>query len=281
MRWKRGFTRGRAVAVLIAAAMGYAVGGWHTTALQTAALQTHDISAAQTVSLRFPENWDGPSVAESDAVATSAAVIGNAQFALLSPEPLVQSDSRDTVQEATGPAADTGDDGGSAAQTPAPSPSADPSASLSNSATAERPATAAAQPAAAHVAVASRPGETKPNAAAIAADRHKAERPGFVLNDAQIASIKQRLHLTEDQERMWPAVEAALRNIAYTRTREAHRREAPVTAAQLASADPNSVEVQGLKSAAIPLIMSFNSEQRDEVRNLAHVMGLDQLASQF
>jgi len=27
--------------------------------------------------------------------------------------------------------------------------------------------------------------------------------------------------------------------------------------------------------------MSFNSEQKDEVRNLAHVMGLDQLATQF
>jgi hypothetical protein len=39
--------------------------------------------------------------------------------------------------------------------------------------------------------------------------------------------------------------------------------------------------VQDLKSAAIPLLMSFSSEQKDEVRNLAHVMGLDQLASQF
>ncbi len=281
MRWKRGFKRGRVVAVLVAAAMGYAVGGWHTTAVQTATPETHDISAAQTVSLRFPDNWDGPSVAESDAVSTSPAVMGNAQFALLSPEPMVQSGNRDTVQDAAAPAADAGDDGGVAAQTPLPSPTADPSASLSNSATAPRPAAAVAQPAAAHVAAASRSGEAKPNAAAIAADRRKAERPGFVLNDAQIASIKQRLHLTEDQERMWPAVEAALRNIAYTRAREAHRRDAPVSAAQLASADPNSVEVQGLKSAAIPLIMSFNSEQRDEVRNLAHVMGLDQLASQF
>ena len=79
---------------------------------------------------------------------------------------------------------------------------------------------------------------------------------------------------------MWPAVEAALRNFAYTRAREV-RRHGASTDAQLASADPNSAEVQGLKSAAIPLLMSFNSEQKDEVRNLAHVMGLDQLASQF
>ena len=32
--------------------------------------------------------------------------------------------------------------------------------------------------------------------------------------------------------------------------------------------------MQGLKSAAVPLILSFNAEQKDEVRNIAHVMGL-------
>jgi hypothetical protein len=115
---------------------------------------------------------------------------------------------------------------------------------------------------------------------AAAARRSLNERPGFVLNDAQIASIKERLHLTADQEEMWPAVEAALRNLAYTRAREMRRKGEPASA-QLASADSNSAEVQGLKSAAIPLLMSFNSEQKDEVRNIAHVMGLDQLASQF
>ncbi len=119
------------------------------------------------------------------------------------------------------------------------------------------------------------------NVAKLAAAAHRTlnERPGFVLNDSQIASIKQRLHLTPDQEEMWPAVEAALRNLAYTRARVA--RGGAAANAQIAQADPNSPEVQGLKSAAIPLLMSFNSEQKDEVRNLAHVMGLDQLASQF
>jgi hypothetical protein len=116
---------------------------------------------------------------------------------------------------------------------------------------------------------------------AAAAHRRAEQRPGFVLNDAQIASIKTRLHLSPDQEQMWPAVEAALRNIAYSRSREARKQGAPASAAQIASADPNSVEVQGLKSAAIPLILSFNEEQKGEVRNLAHVMGLDQLAQQF
>ena len=103
---------------------------------------------------------------------------------------------------------------------------------------------------------------------------------GYMLNDTQIASIKERLHLTPDQEQMWPAVEAALRNIAYARAQQARGRGAPVSGeTQAAAIDPNAV--QGLKSAAVPLILSFNSEQKEEVRNLAHVMGLDQLATQF
>jgi predicted lipid-binding transport protein (Tim44 family) len=103
-------------------------------------------------------------------------------------------------------------------------------------------------------------------------------RPGYILDDAQIASIKQRLHLTADQERMWPAVEAALRNMAYKRTQQAAGRAAARNV-QTAAVDPEAVE--GLKSAAVPLIMSFSSEQKDEVRSLVHVMGLDQLAAQF
>ena len=102
-----------------------------------------------------------------------------------------------------------------------------------------------------------------------------------MLNDAQIASIKERLHLTPDQERMWPGVEAALRNIAYAKAHNAHGRGAPAGTAELAALSPDSAAVQDLKSAAIPLIMSFSDEQKNEVRSLAHVMGLDRLASEF
>jgi hypothetical protein len=109
---------------------------------------------------------------------------------------------------------------------------------------------------------------------------HRASRLGFLLNDAQIASIKERLHLTTDQARMWPSVEAALRNIAYVKERLARRHGAPA-GSDVASIDPNATEVQDLKSAAIPLIMSFSDEQKNEVRSLAHVMGLDKLASEF
>jgi len=114
--------------------------------------------------------------------------------------------------------------------------------------------------------------------AAPAVRRHPAERPGYVLNDAQIAAIKARLNLTPDQQQMWPAVEAALRNMAYAHTPEG---EAAGRARELriATVDPDAV--RDLKYAAVPLIMSFSSEQKDEVRNIARGMGLDQLASQF
>ena len=115
-------------------------------------------------------------------------------------------------------------------------------------------------------------------ASAVPAHGSAPNRAGYILDDAQIASIKARLHLTPDQQLMWPAVEAALRNMAYKRMQQAAARGAARNV-QAAAVDPEAVE--GLKSAAVPLIMSFSSEQKEEVRSLAHVMGLDQLASQF
>jgi hypothetical protein len=45
--------------------------------------------------------------------------------------------------------------------------------------------------------------------------------------------------------------------------------------------DASSAEVQQLKSAALPLIMRLNEEQKREVKMLAYVMGLEAVASQF
>jgi hypothetical protein len=95
---------------------------------------------------------------------------------------------------------------------------------------------------------------------------------GLVFNDAQIVSIKERLNLTPSQERMWPAVEAALRDLAYKK---------PAAGAQKTTLDPNSAEVARLKSAAVPLVMSFNSEQLRELRALAHLIGLGSMVAQF
>ena len=104
-------------------------------------------------------------------------------------------------------------------------------------------------------------------------------RPGAVLNDAQIASIKSRLKLTQEQREMWPAVEVALRSLSYAKTADAFGARRGGSPA--GTIDPASSEVQQLKSAAFPLIMSFSNEQKRELRVIAHVAGLEKLAAQF
>jgi hypothetical protein len=250
MRRKQAFKRGRVLSIVVAGFAGYVIGGWNGSIPRSP-----ELSAAQAVALRFPQDLDEASpLTVAFATSANAAAMGNTQLALFSPQPL--------VPQASG------------AQTPAqrastpllPAPQA-PLQMASAEQTLPQPAPAA-----------KRPNGVKAIAGAVHNRDDRAA--GMMLNDAQIASIKTRLHLTPDQEQMWPAVEAALRNIAYTRSREAHRHGAPANT-QVASADADGVDVRDLKSAAIPLIMSFNSEQKDEVRNLAHVMGLDQLATQF
>jgi hypothetical protein len=103
---------------------------------------------------------------------------------------------------------------------------------------------------------------------------------GRVLGDGQIASIKDRLQLTPQQERLWPAVEAALRNISYTKDAIAQSRS-PQGGDQIAYIDLDSAAVQRLKSVASPLIMQLSEDQKREVKSLAHVMGLDSLAASF
>jgi hypothetical protein len=118
--------------------------------------------------------------------------------------------------------------------------------------------------------------------AASAPARRVASRSSNVLNDAQIASLKQRLKLTAEQERMWPAVEAALRKIVYTKNAmNPQTGAAQSSGSPTAYIDPSSAEVRQLKSAALPLIMRLNDEQKREVKMLAYVMGLEAVASQF
>ena len=104
-------------------------------------------------------------------------------------------------------------------------------------------------------------------------------RPGAVLNDAQIASIKRRLNLTPDQERMWPSVEAALRNLSYAKT--ASHKGGQDAAHAVASIDPAGADVQNLKMAAMPLVMSFSDDQMRELQSISRIAGLDKLVPNF
>jgi hypothetical protein len=101
-----------------------------------------------------------------------------------------------------------------------------------------------------------------------------------VLNDAMIASIRQRLHLTAEQQKLWPAVEAALRKIVYTRAAMSPQGRAQ-PGGSTAFIDPASAEVRELKSAALPLLMRLSGEQKSEVKKMAYIMGLEAVVSQF
>jgi hypothetical protein len=118
---------------------------------------------------------------------------------------------------------------------------------------------------------------------------HPAAIPGpvsasnTVLNNAQIASIRERLKLTSYQSQLWPPVESALRDISWQGHPDAGRKVASnaLPNGHGATIDPNSQPVQRLKSAAFPLIMSLSEEQKQEVRTLVRLMGLENLAAQF
>ena len=43
--------------------------------------------------------------------------------------------------------------------------------------------------------------------------------------------------------------------------------------------DPDSNEVQQLKSAAMPLLFQLREDQKNEVRSLARIIGLDKVAA--
>jgi hypothetical protein len=96
-----------------------------------------------------------------------------------------------------------------------------------------------------------------------------------LLSDGQIAGIKDRLKLSASQESYWPPVESALRAVA----RKIHAgRQANPTASGV-PIDPDSAEVQQLKSAAMPLLFQLREDQKSEVRTLARIIGLEKVAA--
>ena len=99
-----------------------------------------------------------------------------------------------------------------------------------------------------------------------------------LLSDEQIATIKDRLRLSSDQEYYWPAVETALRAVA----RKIHAsRHGDTHAAGVPPIDPEAAEVQQLKSAAMPLLFQLREDQKQEVRSLARLIGLEKVAAQI
>jgi hypothetical protein len=249
---------GRTVSIVVAASAGFLLGGWSAGAIRS----SQSATPAQVLEQRFPRDLAFAPAPQPIAAEYVAAVRGSAaiypQAALFNPEPMVPQSAPPPQRPIRVATAET--------ENPGPTP---PATTAPVTARMQEPPRAKAV----HAPAIRRP-ETAAKPVVEVNHRH-VDHHGYTLDDSQIASIRRRLHLTPEQERMWPAVAVALRRIADTREHEARRNGRPGTV------DPNSREVQDLKYAAIPLLMSFDDEQKDEVRNLAHTMGLDQLASQF
>jgi hypothetical protein len=98
-----------------------------------------------------------------------------------------------------------------------------------------------------------------------------------LLSDVQIAGIKERLRLSSSQEYYWPAVETALRAVA----RKIHTTRLADPKAGTVPIDPDAEEVQQLKSAAMPLLFQLREDQKQEVRSLARLIGLEKVAAQI
>jgi len=125
-------------------------------------------------------------------------------------------------------------------------------------------------------AAAEAPAAEAPRPKAVA--RPQPQKSYSLLSDVQISGIKDRLKLSSSQEYYWPSVETALRNVA--RRMQANKLSNP-NAPPSAQIDPNCDEVQQLKSAAMPLLFQLRDDQKEEVRKLARLIGLEKVAQQI
>jgi hypothetical protein len=195
---------------------------------------------AEAINLRFPADWTDTETAPRTLAFASA----DGTFTLFSPRPIyAMAEPQPTVEVA-------------ASAVPAP-------------VAAPAPVAVAVEPPAVPKAGAAAPTRM---ALASTASKPKVVRSNAVLSEAQLAGIKRRLNLTPEQERYWPAVAAELRKMEYRKDRAAR-------GTQVAAIDMSRVDVDGLKSAGFPLVMSFNDDQRRELRSLAHLLGLEKVMS--
>jgi hypothetical protein len=108
------------------------------------------------------------------------------------------------------------------------------------------------------------------------------------LSDARIAAVKTGLRLTAEQEKLWPPVEAAARDLAKQRIdRIAERREAMRDRRERASPDElferfkqradtmanSAASMKRLSEAAEPLYRSLNDDQKRRLVMLAGPAG--------
>jgi hypothetical protein len=101
------------------------------------------------------------------------------------------------------------------------------------------------------------------------------------FTDARVAGLKAGLQLTPDQEKKWPAVEQAIRDMAKARQermaawRERSKGEKEDSIARIrARADAmtqRAAELRKLADAAEPLYQSLNDDQKHRLHFLVHM----------
>ena len=143
---------------------------------------------------------------------------------------------------------------------------------------AEQPAPMALAPVTPHIAAPAVVPEKPKRAAVAPLPPPPPEHKNAILDEAQIASIKTRLRLTDEQVEYWPAVENALLEVVRKQARHVRNKSTYAGAPKI---DVNSAEVQSLVWAAMPLLMRLREDQKKEVRQLARVLGLESVASQI
>ena len=102
-----------------------------------------------------------------------------------------------------------------------------------------------------------------------AATRKGAPDDGEVLGAAGIERMKTALALTAEQEEHWPAIAAELQ--ALGKTLKAHK-------GRDGNVNVDNDTIQRLYWAAAPLITRLSYDQKQKVKQMAHVMGLRQVA---
>jgi zinc resistance-associated protein len=106
------------------------------------------------------------------------------------------------------------------------------------------------------------------------------------MADARVARIKARLRLTAEQEKHWPAVEAAIRDLAQERATRMHERRTAREAA--GGAQPDAIErmrrgadamttraasLKKLADATEPLFKSLDDSQKQQLAMLLRAPG--------
>jgi hypothetical protein len=99
----------------------------------------------------------------------------------------------------------------------------------------------------------------------------RAEKPSrLFLNDTQIAGIKKRLNLTAAQQKYWPPVESAMREV----TLQIEDYQKRMKKSRDDSFDTDSPAIQRLKASTRALYAQLNGTQKNDISLLVRMAGL-------